>query len=90
MSKPARNQDFQTFYGILFCFLLLYFKFYCCAPLKSLHTLVIGKDSKSRQQTSAVLPIQGGKASIEHRVSGKTEAKRKSDPQDKKLLELSK
>ena len=58
--------------------------------VKSSHTFIVGKDSKSRQQTSAVLSLKGGKASTEHNVSGTIEAKRKSDPQDKKLLELSK
>jgi len=50
-----------------------------------LHTVTIGKGTKSRQQMSSVLPIQGGKASTEHSISHTTEAKRKSDPQDRRL-----
>ena len=77
-----------------FCFVLFFTvfisSFIAVYTIKSLHTLVIGRDSKSRQQMSAVLSIKGGKASTEHSVSGTTEVKRKSDPQDTKLLEVSK
>lgn len=73
-------------------FIVFWFAFYCFISsfiavytIKSLRTLITGKDSKSRQQTSPVLPIKGGKASTKHSVSGTTEAKRKSDPQDRKL-----
>lgn len=63
MRKPARNQDFRTFYGILFCFVLYCFisSFIAVYTIKSLHTLVIGRDSKSRQQMSAVLSIRVAK-----------------------------
>lgn len=82
-SKNLGVLDLLWYFVLVFyCFISSFIAVY---TVKSLHTLIVGKDSKSRQQMSPVLSIKGGKASTEHSVSGTTGAKRKSDPQDRKL-----
>lgn len=85
--SQQETRIFWTSYGILFSFDFYSLSFIAVYTLKCLHTLIMGKESKFSQQTSAVLPAQGGKAS--HCASATAKAKRNSDPQDKKPLELS-
>lgn len=55
-----------------FCFYCLISSFIAMCTIKGLHTFIIGKGSKSRQQMSPALSIEGGKASTECTVSGTT------------------